>query len=106
MTNSHRARTAADVKTNRWQRRDFVKGVAALAGAAGLLPYGVGQAAAEPAPETTRIRLYQAPTICLAPQYVAEDLLRAEGFSEIEYATLANPAPSPMTSQKAESISA
>ena len=83
-----------------------MKGVAALAGAAGLLPYGVGQAAAEPAPETTRIRLYQAPTICLAPQYVAEDLLRAEGFSEIEYATLANPAPSPMTSQKAESISA
>ena len=26
-----------------------------------------------------------APTICLSPQYLAEDLLRLEGFSEVEY---------------------
>ena len=25
------------------------------------------------------------PGICLAPQYVAEDLLRAEGFTDVEY---------------------
>ena len=35
--------------------------------------------------ETTRIRLAQEPPACWAPQYVAEVLLRAEGFTEIEY---------------------
>jgi len=35
--------------------------------------------------ETTRIRLTQMPGICIAPQYVATDLLRAEGFANVEY---------------------
>jgi NitT/TauT family transport system substrate-binding protein len=52
--------------------------------AASLL--GVTQdAAAEPPPETRKIRLLRGPAICFAPQYLAEDLLRLEGFSEIEY---------------------
>ena len=42
-------------------------------------------AGAEPPPETTRIRLDRSEGICIAPQYVAEDLLRAEGFSEVTY---------------------
>lgn len=42
-------------------------------------------AAAEPPPEVTRIRLVKLPTICLAPQYLADELLRLEGFTEIEY---------------------
>jgi NitT/TauT family transport system substrate-binding protein len=42
-------------------------------------------ALAEPPPETSRIRLSKVPSICLAPQYAAEDLLRAEGFSDISY---------------------
>ena len=47
-------------------------------------------ASAEPPPETTRIRLTQDPAICLAPQYLAEELLRLEGFSEVEYAKVPN----------------
>ena len=68
-----------------WDRREFVKGVAALAGSAGLLGYDPGLAAAEPPPETTRIRLSQIPGICIAPQYVAEELLRGEGFTDVQY---------------------
>jgi NitT/TauT family transport system substrate-binding protein len=53
-------------------------------GAAAML--GVNRpASAEPPPETKKIRLVKIPAICLAPEYVAEDLLRLEGFSEVEY---------------------
>ena len=41
--------------------------------------------AAEPPPETTRIRLVHTPAICFAPQYLAEELLRLEGFTEVQY---------------------
>jgi len=71
--------------TKPWGRREFVKGVAALAGSAGLFGYEMKPAAAEPPPETTRIRLAQIPGICIAPQYVAEELLRAEGFTDVQY---------------------
>ena len=70
---------------HQWGRRHFVKGVAALAGAAGLSAYDMRSAAAEPPPETTSIRLSKITGICIAPQYVAEDLLHAEGFSDIQY---------------------
>ena len=43
------------------------------------------RASAEPPPETTRIRLVRIPSICQAPQYVAEELLRSEGFTEVQY---------------------
>ena len=36
-------------------------------------------------PETTTIRLAFYPNICLAPTLVAKDLLRAEGFTDIQY---------------------
>jgi NitT/TauT family transport system substrate-binding protein len=43
-------------------------------------------AAAEPPPETTRIRVAQSPAICFAPPYVAGDsLLQAEGFTDVQY---------------------
>jgi NitT/TauT family transport system substrate-binding protein len=42
-------------------------------------------AAAEPPPEIPKIRLIQNGSICLAPQYLAEELLRLEGFSQVEY---------------------
>ena len=35
--------------------------------------------------QTTTIRLTKIPGICVAPQYVAEGLLKAEGFTEIKY---------------------
>jgi NitT/TauT family transport system substrate-binding protein len=65
-------------------RRALVQALAA----AGAIGWGGGiarAASAEPPPETTRIRLPKVPTACLAPQYVAEELLRAEGFNQIEY---------------------
>ena len=65
-------------------RRKFVRDVA-LAGAAGALGFGRELLAAGPPPETTRIRLSKTPSACVAPQYVAEALLRAEGFTHIEY---------------------
>src|SRR5215831_5223265 len=49
-------------------------------------------AALEPPPETTTVRLAKEPVICFAPQYVCEELLRAEGFAEIRYVDIAIPA--------------
>src|SRR5690349_5206015 len=64
-------------------RRSFLANASALSVASFLgLPR---MARAEPPPETKKIRLVHVPAICLAPQYLAEDLLRLEGFSEIEY---------------------
>src|SRR5262245_8900314 len=68
-------------------RHDFVTGLT-LAGTVGLLGVRSGTASAEPAPETTRIRLVQDPSVCLAPLFVAEELLRAEGFREVEYVAI------------------
>ena len=65
-------------------RREFVNGVA-LASAAGPWGYTRELLAAEAAPETTRLRLVKVPSACLAPQYIAEQLLRNEGFDRIEY---------------------
>jgi NitT/TauT family transport system substrate-binding protein len=56
-----------------------------LAGSAGLLGLWPEETAAQAPPETPRIRLYKAAAICLAPQYVAEALLRAEGFTDVQY---------------------
>jgi NitT/TauT family transport system substrate-binding protein len=67
-----------------YSRRRFLKGVT-LAGTAGLLGWHPRRVAAEPPPETTRIRLVQIPGICRAPEYVAEELLRSEGFTEVHY---------------------
>jgi len=67
-----------------WSRREFVRGLS-LAGTAGFLGVGADSVAAEPPPETRRIRLVRIPSICRAPQYVADDLLRGQGFTAIEY---------------------
>src|SRR5260370_42644559 len=45
---------------------------------------GAGHGGRRP-PEVKKIRLVHAPAICLSPQYIAEELLRLEGFSDIEY---------------------
>src|SRR2546426_8273578 len=68
----------------RFSRRRFLGGLT-LAGTTGLLGLPARRVAAEPPPETTRIRLVQIPGICQAPQYVAEELLRSEGFTEVHY---------------------
>jgi NitT/TauT family transport system substrate-binding protein len=63
-------------------RRDLLRGVA---GTAGLLGWPPGQASGEPPPETTRLRLAHFPSICVAPQYIVTELLKAEGFTDINY---------------------
>ncbi len=66
-----------------WSRRQVLRGLS-LAGTAGLFGWHPKRAAAEPPPETTQLALVQS-GICFAPQYVAEALLRAEGFSDVTY---------------------
>lgn len=64
-------------------RRDFLASVSA-AGATSIL--GTRRSFAdEGPPETTSIRLPHDPSVCVVPAYVADDLLRAEGFTEIRY---------------------
>jgi NitT/TauT family transport system substrate-binding protein len=70
--------------TDQWGRRKFLRG-AALAGTAGLVGLRAEHALAEPPPETTRLKLVKIPSICQAPQYVAEALLKVEGFTDVEY---------------------
>ncbi len=41
--------------------------------------------------ETTSVRLIKTASICSAPQYVAEGLLRAEGFTDIRYVDTPSP---------------
>jgi NitT/TauT family transport system substrate-binding protein len=69
-------------------RRRFLTN-AALAGAASLGGFGTwGKAqAAEPPPEITTIRFEKDPAACIAPQ-VLQELLRAEGFTDIRYVDL------------------
>jgi NitT/TauT family transport system substrate-binding protein len=64
-------------------RRRFLASLTA-AGAAGILG-ARNSLAAEAPPETTTVRLNKIPGICIAPQYVAEELLRAEGFTDVRY---------------------
>src|SRR5262249_13003505 len=68
-------------------RRDFLASVS-LAGAASLL--GRGESfAQEPPPETTTVRIPTGTLICNAPTYIADDLLRAEGFTDIQHVPVA-----------------
>lgn len=57
-------------------------------GIAGLFGINCRTNAAETTLETTRIRITHAPSICTAPQYLAEELLRMEGFTDVEYLPL------------------
>jgi NitT/TauT family transport system substrate-binding protein len=72
-------------------RRRFLTGLS-LAGAAGLVapPRAL---AAEGALETTSVRLLKGTPICAAPVYLAEEFLRAEGFTDIRYVEAAGGQP-------------
>ena len=69
---------------NGWSRREFVA-KATIAGAGTLLGLSSRVIAAQSKSETTRIRLIQIPGICIAPMYVAESLLRDEGFTDVNF---------------------
>jgi NitT/TauT family transport system substrate-binding protein len=68
----------------RWSRREFLGGLT-LAGTVGMLGLSSSSVTAEPPPETTRLRLTKIPSTCRAPQWIAEALLLAEGFTEVHY---------------------
>ena len=68
-------------------RRKLLARTGAL-GASGLLGLHHTSFAAEPAPETRTVRFCHSPSICVAPQYIAGDLLRMEGFSDVQYLAL------------------
>jgi NitT/TauT family transport system substrate-binding protein len=64
-------------------RRDFLTALS-CASAAGVLG-ARSSLADEGPPETTMIRLDSRAPICEAPQYITEELLRAEGLTEVRY---------------------
>ena len=66
-------------------RRKVLRMLAGAVGYAGLGVGGVATVHAERTLETTRIRLCRDSGLCVAPQYLAEELLRAEGFTDVEY---------------------
>ena len=71
----------------RRSRRQFLRslGAAGVSGVVGLRP---AIAAAEPPPETTSLTILQDPqfpVLCYGPQYVATEMLKLEGFTDINY---------------------
>ncbi len=79
-----------DRTRNRLSRRQFVAGLS-VAAAGAMLQAGCGRAppagpidGAQP-PETPTLRLVYSTSVCQAPQYVADDLLRGEGFAEVQH---------------------
>jgi NitT/TauT family transport system substrate-binding protein len=64
-------------------RRQFLTTLS-LAAAARLAGAPAARAAEGPL-ETTTVRFVKIPGICNAPQYLAEELLQAEGFTDIRY---------------------
>ncbi|MEA2945735.1 MAG: NitT/TauT family transport system substrate-binding protein [Alphaproteobacteria bacterium] len=66
-------------------------GAAGLIGSSDSLAQGLAQELSqESPPETTTIRLTKIPGICIAPQYVAGELLKSEGFTDVQYVDVAN----------------
>jgi hypothetical protein len=76
-------RTEGVLMQIRPNRRDFLAGLSA-AGAVGVLG-ARSSLADEPPPETTTIRLLGDVSICQAPWIIVDDLLRAEGFTDVRY---------------------
>ncbi len=70
---------------DQWNRREFLT-TAALAGTGALLeldPDSNRRRAA--AGDEEDDRLVHGPSMCQAPQYITEDLLRSEGFADVRY---------------------
>ena len=66
-------------------RREFLTALSVV-GAGGLL-------GPEEVLETTSVRFSKTPSICIAPQYIADELLREEGFTDIRYVDLGESTP-------------
>jgi NitT/TauT family transport system substrate-binding protein len=68
-----------------WTRRAFVSGLT-MAGTGGLLGMRPEPVAAEPPSEVTQLRVFGV-GLCPALLYLAEELLRGEGFTDVKYLT-------------------
>jgi NitT/TauT family transport system substrate-binding protein len=66
-------------------RRRFLATLSAAAGTS--LIGGTNSSGQDQRLETTAVRIAKIAGICIAPQYVADELLRAEGFTDIRYIT-------------------
>jgi NitT/TauT family transport system substrate-binding protein len=67
-----------------WSRRKFI-GTAVVAGTNALLGLRSESIAAEPPPETNKIRVIEPPEICAGiPLIVAQELLKGEGFTQLQ----------------------
>jgi NitT/TauT family transport system substrate-binding protein len=71
-------------QSDRWSRRKFLS-TAAIAGTGAIFGLRPELPAAEPPPEIMRIRIPQIPSTCRSPEWVAEELLRTEGFTDVQY---------------------
>src|SRR3984893_12578538 len=72
------------------ETRRSILSTIALAGAASLV-HVRGSGADEGRLETTSLRLTKVTDMCMAPQFIAEELLRAEGFTDIQYVEIPIP---------------
>jgi len=65
------------------RRREFIRttAVGAAVGSSMTRPWSI---LAEPPPETTTVRIVDVGAGCQAPQMVADDLLKADGFTAVE----------------------
>src|SRR5438094_9387892 len=81
-------------------RRSFLTALSS-AGAAALS--GAGRSfAQEGPPETTTVRIAKNFGICIAPQLVADELLRAEGFTDLRYVAIESGAPTALALARGE----
>jgi NitT/TauT family transport system substrate-binding protein len=66
------------------QRRQFLRRMAGV-GSATLVGLRPRVASAQPPPETTKLSIAEIPSSCRSPEWMAEELLRAEGFTDVRY---------------------
>ncbi len=81
-------------------RRRFLATLSSV-GVAGLMD-APNSFAQEAPPETTTVRLGKIASICIAPQYVADELLRAEGFTDIRFVATDAGAPAALSLARGE----
>ena len=89
-----------------FSRREFLSELT-LAGAVGLLGLQPRSVGAEPPPETTTLRINRTlgvvgGGICTAPQFVAEELLQSEGFTDVQYVKTGRQTPQALASGEAD----
>ena len=67
-------------------RRDLLLAAAATASAGAIWSARrLGAQAQEAPPETTRVTLAKAPSLCVMPQYIVDELLADDGITQVDY---------------------